>query len=59
MPIISVQGRIALHMVYVNAAEIAVCAGIPVAIINGNKPTNIYKVVNGENVGTYFKAVKA
>ena len=43
----------------INAAQIAVCAGIPVAIINGNKPTNIYKVVNGENVGTYFKAVKA
>lgn len=42
----------------INAAEIAVSAGIPVCIINGNKPTNIYKAVKGENVGTYFKAVE-
>lgn len=42
----------------INAAEIAVSAGIPVSIINGNKPTNIYKVIKGENVGTYFKAVE-
>ncbi|HIZ11650.1 MAG TPA: glutamate 5-kinase [Candidatus Eubacterium faecavium] len=42
----------------IDAAEIAVSAGIPVVITNGKKPTNIYKILNGEKVGTYFKAVK-
>ncbi|MBS6613178.1 MAG: glutamate 5-kinase [Anaerotruncus sp.] len=42
----------------INAAEIAVSAGVPVVITNGKKPTDIYKILNGESVGTYFKAVK-
>ena len=42
----------------INAAEIAVSAGVPVVITNGKKPTDIYKILNGEPVGTYFKAVK-
>lgn len=42
----------------IDAAEIAVRAGIPVAIINGGKPTNIYKILKGEKTGTFFKAVE-
>ena len=42
----------------INAAEIAVSSGIPVYIVNGSEPANIYKAVNGENIGTYFKAVE-
>lgn len=42
----------------IDAAEIAVQAGIPVAIINGGKPTNIYKILKGEKTGTFFKAVE-
>lgn len=42
----------------INAAEIAVNEGIPVIVMNGRKPTDIYKALSGENVGTYFKAVK-
>ena len=42
----------------VKAAEIAVNAGIPVVIMNGSKPTDIYKVLDGKSVGTYFKAVE-
>lgn len=32
--------------------------GIDMAIINGNNPENIEKVLNGEDVGTYFKATE-
>lgn len=42
----------------INAAEIAVTKGVPVVITNGKKPTDIYKILNGESVGTYFKAVE-
>ena len=42
----------------VKAAEIATSAGIPVVIMNGAKPTDIYKVLDGKSVGTFFfKAV--
>jgi len=39
----------------VKAAEIATSAGIPVVIMNGSKPTDIYHVLNGKSVGTYFE----
>ena len=42
----------------VKAAEIATSAGIPVVIMNGSKPTDIYHVLNGKRVGTYFERVK-
>lgn len=38
----------------IQAAKIATAAGIPVVIMNGQKPTNIYKVIDGANVGTRF-----
>lgn len=40
----------------VKAAEIATEKGIPVVVMNGEKPTSIYKVLDGESIGTYFKA---
>ncbi len=40
----------------VKAADIATKSGIPVIIMNGEKPTDIYKVLSGESLGTYFKA---
>lgn len=36
------------------AAEIATDNGIPVVIMNGAKPTDIYKVLDGISIGTYF-----
>lgn len=42
----------------VKAAEIATSEGIPVVIMNGSKPTDIYHVLNGRRVGTYFERVK-
>lgn len=40
----------------IKAAKIATDKGIPVIVMNGEKPTSIYKVLEGESVGTYFKA---
>lgn len=40
----------------IKAAEIATEKGIPVIIMNGEKPTDLYKVFSNENIGTYFKA---
>lgn len=42
----------------VKAADIATGAGIPVVIMNGSKPTDIYHVLRGESVGTYFEGGK-
>lgn len=42
----------------IKAAEIATSQGVPVVIMNGAKPTDIYKVLNGKSIGTYFEAVK-
>lgn len=39
-----------------NAAEIATEAGIPVVIMNGETPTDLYKVVEGRQIGTFFCA---
>lgn len=38
----------------VKAAEIATGADIPVIVCNGEKPTRIYKILDGESVGTLF-----
>lgn len=40
----------------IKAAKIATDAGIPVIIMNGEKPTSIYKVLDGQSIGTYFSA---
>lgn len=40
----------------IKAASIATEAGIPVIIMNGQKPTAIYKALAGKPVGTYFEA---
>lgn len=40
----------------IKAAKIATARGIPVVVMNGARPTKIYKVLAGEPVGTYFKA---
>lgn len=42
----------------IKAADIATSAGIPVVIMNGEKPQKIYKVIDGEEFGTYFCAEK-
>ncbi len=36
------------------AARIATSAGIPVVITNGSKPTDIYKILDGKDIGTLF-----
>ncbi len=38
----------------VGAAKLATDKGIPVVVMNGEKPTRIYKVIEGKSVGTYF-----
>ena len=38
-----------------HAAEICMSAGVAAVIANGEDPTVLYKVVNGENVGTRFE----
>ncbi len=40
----------------IKAAKTATEAGVPVVIMNGEKPTAIYKVLAGESIGTYFSA---
>ena len=40
----------------VKAAEIATSNGITTYVINGDKPTAIYKILNGEQIGTRFAA---
>lgn len=40
----------------IKAAKIATDSGIPVIVMNGEKPTSIYKVLDGKNIGTYFCA---
>ena len=38
------------------AAEIAVNAGIDTIIMNGSNPTDLYKAIDGHQIGTFFKA---
>ncbi len=40
------------------AAKMVTEHGIPMFIINGHTPDILYKLMNGENVGTYFTAQK-
>lgn len=42
----------------ISAAKQATQNGIPVIIMNGEKPTRIYKAIDGKDVGTYFEADK-
>ena len=39
----------------IEAAEICFDNSIQMIIINGNRPENLYDVINGEKVGTWFK----
>ncbi len=39
-----------------NAAQIAMGAGIDMAILNGSNPYSLYDLLEGKSVGTYFKA---
>lgn len=41
------------------AAELATSEGIDAYIINGKNPESIYRLLSGEKVGSWFKAVKA
>ena len=38
----------------INAARIAMENGIPMAIVNGNRPDNIYDIISGREAGTLF-----
>ena len=38
----------------IKAAKIATDKGIPVVVMNGEKPTDLYKVLDGQSIGTYF-----
>lgn len=40
------------------AAEIANEAGIDMVIMNGNKPEKLYDLLEGKEIGTFFKGVK-
>ncbi len=40
------------------AAELAVSAGIPMFIINGQDPDILYRLLDGEHIGTYFTATR-
>ncbi len=39
----------------IKAAEIATKNNIPVVITNGDRPTSIYSILDGKDVGTYFE----
>ena len=41
-----------------SAAKHATQNGVPVIIMNGEKPTKIYKAIDGKEIGTYFAAAK-
>jgi glutamate 5-kinase len=41
----------------VRAAEIATNEGVRTYVINGSPAQNIYRLMDGEDIGTYFKAV--
>ena len=40
----------------IHAAEIAAQAGIPTVVMNGTRPQDIYKLIDGHNTGTLFTA---
>ncbi len=43
----------------INAAKIATSAGVDMIIMNGRNPEDLYKLFDGEEIGTYFPAVKS
>ena len=55
-------GLLALEMYYrsggmatkISAAKIAKEAGIPCAIVSGHDPNNLYRLFDGEEIGTFF-----
>jgi glutamate 5-kinase len=42
----------------INAAKICANSGIDMVITNGSQPENLYKIIDGEKVGTRFKGKK-
>ena len=42
----------------INAAKIATTAGVDMLIMNGKNPEDLYKLFDGEEIGTYFPASK-
>ena len=42
----------------VHAAKIATSAGIPTVVMNGTTPEDIYKILDGRQCGTLFRAVR-
>ena len=52
-------GQVQICLIGTHAAlEIAVGAGIPTVIINGTNPEDIYRIIEGRQVGTFFCAEK-
>ena len=41
-----------------HAAQIATAAGINTVVMNGNDPEDIYKLIDGRQIGTLFKAAR-
>ena len=42
----------------INAAKIATAAGVDMLIMNGKNPEDLYRLLDGEEIGTYFPAKK-
>ena len=42
-----------------NAAEIAMAAGVDMVITNGTRPEDLYGILRGEDIGTRFLAVRS
>ena len=40
----------------INAAKIATAAGVDMIIMNGKNPEDLYRLFDGEELGTYFPA---
>ena len=49
---------ISIHTTKLKAAEIAIGSGIEMFLINGTEPDLLYKLFEGERVGTHFLAEK-
>ena len=45
-------------MTKISAAKISTSAGIDTYICNGEDPENVYKILDGESIGTCFKAAR-
>ncbi len=42
----------------INAAKIATAAGVDMIIMNGKNPEDLYRLFDGERMGTYFPAIR-